>query len=88
MEFFASRKGEFDVEMGGAGCNFLLLYIAITFTLCVCVCDIIQHCHWYISDCFCFCLQKMLIALFNLICNTQKSKWTFFWMPRQDVSQY
>ena len=31
-------------------------------------------------------LQKMLTALFNLICNTQKIKWTIFLVQRQDVS--
>ena len=31
-------------------------------------------------------LQKMLIALFNLVWNKQKSKWTIFWVPMQIVS--
>ena len=31
-------------------------------------------------------LQKMLTALLNLVCNTQKIKWTIFWVQRQDVS--
>ena len=33
-------------------------------------------------------LQKMLTALFNIVQNTQKSKWKFFLVPSQDVSQY
>ena len=39
MEFFASRKGEFDVEMGGGGLQlFITLHCNHIYSVCVCVC--------------------------------------------------
>ena len=43
--------------------------------------------HLYISDPLC-CLQKFLNALFNLVWNTQKNKWTIFLVSRQSISYY